>query len=170
MPYICIASPFGQLTVFAGGDALVAVEWGRAPAPEVAETPLLQAARQQLEAYFDGALRCFTLPLAPAGTPFQQRVWARLRTIPYGACESYGALARELQTAPRALAGGCASNPLPILIPCHRVIGARGALGGYSGGDGIETKRALLRLEGTIPADGATAATADNNMAWEERR
>ncbi|MFO1113207.1 MAG: methylated-DNA--[protein]-cysteine S-methyltransferase [Rhodospirillales bacterium] len=169
MPYICIATPFGQLTVFADGDALVAVEWGRAPAPETDETPLLRAAREQLEAYCDGTLRRFTLPLVPAGTPFQQRVWSRLRAIPYGACASYGALARELGTAPRALAGACASNPLPILIPCHRVVGARGGLGGYSGGDGIETKRALLRLEGTIPAPGATAAAADGT-AWEERR
>lgn len=169
MPYICIASPFGQLTVFADAGALVAVEWGRAAEPELDETPLLRAAREQLDAYFDGTLRRFTLPLAPAGTPFQQRVWSRLQAIPYGACESYGALARKLQTAPRALAGACASNRLPIIIPCHRVIGARGALGGYSGGDGIETKRALLCLEGTIPAPGVTAAAADG-MAREERR
>lgn len=169
MPYICIASPFGQLTVFADGDALVAVEWGRAAEPGAEGTPLLQAAREQLEAYFDGTLRCFTLPLAPAGTPFQRRAWARLQAIPYGACASYGALARELGTGPRALAGACASNPLPILIPCHRAVGARGALGGYSGGDGIDTKRALLRLEGTIPAPGTTAAAADG-MAWEARR
>ena len=169
MLYICIASPFGPLTVSADRDAVVAVEWGRAAEPESDETPLLRAVREQLDAYFDGTLRRFTLPLAPAGTPFQQRAWSRLQAIPYGACESYGALARELQTAPRALAGACATNRLPIVIPCHRVIGARGALGGYSGGDGIETKRALLCLEGTIPAPGVTAAAADG-MAREERR
>ena len=169
MPYISIASPFGPLTVFADGDALVAVEWGRGPKPDAGDTPLLQAARRQLEAYFDGTLRQFTLPLDPAGTPFQRRVWSRLITIPYGVCESYGALARELGTAPRALAGACAPNPLPILVPCHRVIGARGALGGYSGGDGIETKRALLHLEGALRASSATAAAAEVS-AWEDRR
>lgn len=149
MVYISIPSPFGPLSLFEEEGALVALEWGRAPVDGAAETPLLRAARRQLDAYFDGALREFKLPLRPAGTAFQRRVWARLCAIPYGSTETYGALARGLGTSPRALAGACGANPLPVIVPCHRVVGAGGALGGYSGGDGVETKKALLRLEGT---------------------
>lgn len=160
MSYIAVASPFGTLTVFADADVLVAVEWGRGPDQGEADTPLLHEARRQLEAYFDGAQRQFTLPLRPAGTAFQQRAWARLAAIPYGTCASYGELAHDLGTGPRALAHACATNRLPILIPCHRVIGARGAMGGYSGGDGINTKRALLRLEGAWTDDPAPRAAS----------
>lgn len=160
MSYIAVASPFGTLTVFADADALVAVEWGRGPDQGEDDAPLLDEARRQLEAYFDGQLRQFTLPLRPAGTAFQQRAWARLAAIPYGTCASYGELAHDLGTGPRALANACATNKLPILIPCHRVIGARGAMGGYSGGEGINTKRALLRLEGAWTDDPAPRAAS----------
>lgn len=149
MPHATINSAFGSLTIFAQDARLVAVEWGRAPEDEM--TALLQEAVAQLDAYFDGRLRAFSLPLDPSGSAFQRRVWARLGAIPYGAVESYGALARELGTSPRALANACATNPLPILVPCHRVVGAGGRIGGYSGGDGPETKQALLRLEGACP-------------------
>ncbi|MBL8668814.1 MAG: methylated-DNA--[protein]-cysteine S-methyltransferase [Rhodospirillales bacterium] len=168
MSYISVASPFGTLTVFAEDDAIVAIEWGRGPQPPGKETLLLHTARRQLEDYFDGALRQFTLPLRPAGTTFQQRVWTRLAAIPYGTCATYGVLAHELGTGPRALAHACATNRLPILIPCHRVVGARGAMGGYSGGDGINTKRALLRLEGALaeafPADADAASAGEDKQ------
>jgi methylated-DNA-[protein]-cysteine S-methyltransferase len=146
MPHASLNSPFGSFTVFEADGALVALEWGRAPAGDV--TPLLGQAIEQLEAYFDGRLRDFVLPLRPRGTPFQRHVWSRLREIPYGETCSYRSLALDLATSPRALAGACASNPLPIIIPCHRVVSAAGGLGGYSGGDGVATKQALLRLEG----------------------
>jgi methylated-DNA-[protein]-cysteine S-methyltransferase len=155
MPYVFLPSPFGPLTIFAEEGALVALEWGRAPEAAAGETPLLRAARRQLDAYFDGALRDFDLPLRAAGTTFQQRVWSRLRAIPYGRTETYGALALELGTSARALARACGANPLPVIVPCHRVIAARGALGGYSGGEGVVTKRALLRLEGTLGWEAA---------------
>jgi len=150
MPHLSLPSPLGVLTLFEEEGALVALEWGRASEPISAATPLLRAARRQLDAYFDGALQAFDLPLRAAGTAFQLRVWDRLRDIPYGSTETYGALARDLGTSPRALAGACGANPLPVVVPCHRVVGAGGALGGYSGGEGVETKKALLRLEGTL--------------------
>jgi len=146
MPYLSVSGPLGPLTLFEEADALVALEFGRAPGGE--ETPLLATARGELEAFFDGALRRFSLPVNPKGTPFQRRAWAALRRIPYGETRTYGDIARELSSAPRAVGAACARNPLPIVIPCHRVLAADGRLGGYSGGEGLETKRALLRLEG----------------------
>jgi methylated-DNA-[protein]-cysteine S-methyltransferase len=146
MPHASLNSSFGSFAVFEADGALVALEWGRAPAEEA--SPLLSQAIEQLEAYFGRRLRDFSLPLRPRGTPFQRRVWSRLREIPYGETCSYRLLAFDLGTSPRALARACASNPLPIIIPCHRVVPAGGGLGGYSGGDGAVTKQALLRLEG----------------------
>jgi methylated-DNA-[protein]-cysteine S-methyltransferase len=115
---------------------------------------VLQRAVDALNDYFDGQPLAPDLPLRPAGSAFQQTVWRRLQQIPPGATRSYGALAAELQSSPRAVASACARNPLPILIPCHRVIGGDGRLHGYSGGEGLATKAALLRLEGAaIAAD-----------------
>ena len=147
MPYLSISSPIGPLTLFEEEDVLLALEFGRAPEPE--ETPLLAAARDQLDAYFDGKLTDFDLPLAPAGTAFQQAVWRAMRNIPFGSVRTYGAIAAEIGSAARAVGGASARNPIPIIIPCHRVVGSNGALTGYSGCEGITTKRALLRLEGT---------------------
>ncbi len=85
--------------------------------------------------------------LAPFGSPFRQRVWAALRAIPPGETRSYAALARELGSSARAVGGANAANPIPIIIPCHRVVAADGSIGGYSAGEGVDTKRHLLRLE-----------------------
>jgi len=146
MAYLSMHSPIGPLTLFEDAGAIVSIDWGRAPEPS--ETPLLAAARDQLNAYFDGRLRTFDLPLRPAGTPFQRAVWALMQRIPYGATRTYGDLAHALDTAPRAVGGACGRNPIPIIIPCHRVLGAGGSMTGYSGGAGIATKQALLSLEG----------------------
>lgn len=146
MPYLPINTPLGPVTVFEEDDAIVIVEFGRAPGGE--ETPLLASARVQLEAFFDGQLHRFSLPLKPQGSSFQQRAWAALGRIPYGETRTYGDIARALGSTARAVGGACARNPIPILIPCHRVVGAGGRLTGYSGGEGVETKLALLRLEG----------------------
>jgi methylated-DNA-[protein]-cysteine S-methyltransferase len=146
MPNLSLDSCFGPVTVCADEDALVAITWGWAQGGEA--TPLLSEAAEQLKAHFAGRLRRFSLPLRPPGSEFRQRVWSRLRAISYGETETYGALAQQLATSPRAVARACAANPLPIVIPCHRVIAARGRLGGYSGGDGLATKAALLALEG----------------------
>ena len=147
MAHLSLHSPLGALTVFEDAGAIVVLEWGRAPAAET--SPLLDEAKRQLDSYFGGRLRVFDLPLQPRGTPFQEDLWRLLAKIPYGTVLTYGALATRLKSAPRAVGGACGKNPIPILIPCHRVLAAGGFLGGYSGGTGIETKRALLRHEGS---------------------
>lgn len=148
MPFISVNSPVGPLTIFADDDAIVAIDWGWPPETDEKPTPLLERARDQLEAYFEGRLTRFDLPLSPHGTAFQRKVWAAIADIPFGKVRTYGDLARDLGTAPRPLGGACGRNPIPIVIPCHRVLGMNGSMGGYSGMDGIETKEALLRHEG----------------------
>ena len=146
MPHLAFNSPIGPLALFEENGAIVALDWGFLPENE--ETPLLIKARDQLEEYFEGRRTEFDLPLRPGGTAFQRKVWEALSRIPHGRTRSYGELAEELGTAPRALGGACGRNPIPVIIPCHRVLGSGGGLGGYSGQDGIETKAFLLRHEG----------------------
>ena len=123
-----------------------------APAANAAdeETPLLREAERQLKAYLAGRLRNFDLPLAPRGTPFQQKVWAALTAIPYGETRSYKQVAEAVGCPKGCRAVGMANNrnPIAIVIPCHRVIGADGALVGYGGG--LAVKEVLLRLEGCL--------------------
>lgn len=147
---ICHASfnsPIGFLTVFEDGGVIVAVESGRAPDAS-ASSALLRAVGAALDRYFDALPEPFDFPLLPAPTPFQQRVRAAMRAIPFGRTRTYADLARELGSAPRAIGTACARNPLPILVPCHRVIGSDGGLHGFSFPGGVDTKRDLLRLEG----------------------
>ena len=147
-----IESPVGPLTITAEDDAITAVDFGGSaglgPSPNGG---VLAEAARQLAAYFAGERREFALPLAPSGTPFRLRVWAAMQAIPYGQTRSYGDLARALDSAPRAIGGACGANPIPLVIPCHRVVGAGGALGGFSGGAGCDTKRQLLALERALP-------------------
>jgi methylated-DNA-[protein]-cysteine S-methyltransferase len=139
-------SPLGDITVSEEDGVIVSVDWGWSSLQQ--ETPLLRRACDQLEDYFDGMRHEFDLPLAPEGTAFQKRVWMAMQDIPAGATRSYGDIARLIDSAPRAVGQACGRNPIPIFIPCHRVLGSQGSIGGYSGGDGLDTKRALLRLEG----------------------
>jgi methylated-DNA-[protein]-cysteine S-methyltransferase len=141
---ISFDSPLGWLSVAEEGDAIVAIRWGAEPEGE--PSLLLCEARDQFTQYFAGRLGFFDLPLAPAGTAFERRVWAAMQEIPYGKTRRYGELAMELGSAPRAIGRACGRNPIPIVIPCHRVL-ARGGIGGYSGGAGLATKQALLALE-----------------------
>ena len=154
MNYQDIDSPVGKLRLIADGDRLVSIwfEHGRdaARAPldlEERSSEVLEKTREQLEEYFAGRRQTFDLPLDPRGTEFQRRVWRRLTSIAYGETTTYGALARELGDAGASRAVGLAngSNPLPIVIPCHRVIGADGSLTGFGGG--LPVKQALLELE-----------------------
>lgn len=138
-------SPVGTLTLTAANGAITAVDWGRVPTSDRA--PVLDRARAELAAYFAGDPTAFTVPLAPGGTAFQQAFYAALCAIPYGQTRSYGELAADLGVSPQAIGQACGANPIPIFIPCHRVLGADG-LGGYSGAGGVETKVALLKLEG----------------------
>ncbi len=136
--------PVGDLTISEDDGAIVSVDWGWAP--DQAETPLLVEARRQLHAYFDGELQVFDLALSPAGTPYQRKVWQALCAIPTGTTRTYAEIARMVGGSPRAVGGANGRNPIPIIIPCHRVVATTG-LGGYSGGDGLPTKRFLLALE-----------------------
>jgi len=142
-------SPVGDLTISEDDGAVVSVDWGWGA--QQTETPLLLAARNQINAYFDGESAAFSLPIKPHGTDFQQKVWQTIQAIPYGETSTYGDIAKTLGSAARAVGGACGRNPIPILIPCHRVLGANGNLGGYSGEGGLETKTALLRLERALP-------------------
>ncbi|MFQ5347144.1 MAG: methylated-DNA--[protein]-cysteine S-methyltransferase [Rhodothalassiaceae bacterium] len=142
-----VPSPFGDLLLRQQGEAIVALEWCATAPPGDRPTPLLCAAEQQLRAYFAGTLTRFSLPLDPAGTPLQRRIWGGIAAIPYGHQTTYGAIARQLGTIARVVGSAAAANPIPILIPCHRVLAADGHLRGYSGAGGVATKRALLDLE-----------------------
>jgi methylated-DNA-[protein]-cysteine S-methyltransferase len=149
MPRFSIDSPLGRLCLVEEDGRLTAVEW-RGDVARGQATPLLLEAKAQLDAYFAGRRTAFDLPLAPNGSPFELSVWRLMSAIPFGETRSYGELAAALAATARDVGQACGSNPLPIFIPCHRVLAAGGALGGYSGGKGTETKRQLLVLEGAL--------------------
>ena len=132
------------LTVTEEDGAIVALDWGWGR--DQVETPLLLEARRQLEAYFDNELLRFDLPLRPCGSGYRRRVWDAVAAIPYGETRTYAQVAAVAGGAARSVGGANGANPIPILIPCHRVVASAG-LGGYSGGEGLETKRLLLQLE-----------------------
>ena len=146
-----IQSPVGPLTLTGTEDALTRLSFGGGQAGAGSPSPALELAARELEEYFAGVRREFTVPLAPEGTAFQLAVWSALREIPYGATASYRDIAVRLGRPGGAVAVGQANsrNPIPIIIPCHRVIGAGGQLVGYTGG--LEIKRFLLRLEERLP-------------------
>jgi methylated-DNA-[protein]-cysteine S-methyltransferase len=153
--YLKMCSPVGQLTLVASETALKAVLWenektGRVPldcGSEKPDHPVLKAAAEQLNAYFKGEITAFDLPLDPVGSSFQLKVWQTLATIPYGQTLSYGELAQRVGSPKAARAVGAANgkNPLSIVLPCHRVIGANGQLTGFA--NGLEAKAKLLALE-----------------------
>jgi methylated-DNA-[protein]-cysteine S-methyltransferase len=151
--YTTMDSPIGELTLTGNGVALTGLYMERRedPRPDWLrdDAPFAEAQRQ-LEAYFAGELTTFDLPLAPRGTPFQEKVWQALRTIPYGKTASYRDVAVQVgnPTAVRAVGAANGRNPISIIVPCHRVIGADGSLTGYGGG--MERKRWLLDLESRV--------------------
>lgn len=146
-----IAAPFAYIGLRMAGEAVSALDYLPADTPE---QPPADAATarivEQLQVYFRDPHAPLTIPLLLEGTAFQRRVWEALQAIPPGTVLTYGELARQLGTAARAIGGACRTNPIPILIPCHRVVGRQG-LGGYTGavtGDSLGIKRWLLRHEG----------------------
>jgi methylated-DNA-[protein]-cysteine S-methyltransferase len=153
-----IDSPVGPLTLVAQDGAMMGlymelqrhrpadIDLGE-PSPRGRQAEPFKTAADQLDAYFAGTLTCFTLPLAPTGSQFQQRVWAALQDIPYGKTKSYGELAERIGSPGAARAVGLANgkNPIGIVIPCHRVVGSDGNLTGYGGG--LDLKKQLLDLE-----------------------
>lgn len=159
--YCHIDSPIGRLMIAAADDGIRAVEFpqNRYPVKRDGDWregahPLLVQATRQLDEYFAGQRRDFDLPLAPRGTAFQLQVWEALRGIGYGQTCSYAQLARSIgnPAAMRAVGAANGRNPIPIIVPCHRVIGANGTLTGFGGG--LPTKQILLQLEGVLPGNG----------------
>ena len=144
MPQLSFHTPVGDITVFEENGAIVSLDWGWVPK----QTPssILERAREQLQAYFDGEQTEFDLKLAPEGTPYRRRVWQALCDIPYGETCSYQDVARKVGGSARSVGQANGRNPIPLIIPCHRVVAAT-HIGGYSGGDGLPTKRWLLALE-----------------------
>ncbi len=120
MPQLSLHSPVGDLTVFEEDGAIVSLDWGWVPNQDT--SLLLEAAREQLQAYFDGTLTAFDLPLAPSGTPYRRLVWQALREIPYGETRSYQALAAQAGGSARSVGQANGRNPIPLIIPCHRVV------------------------------------------------
>ena len=147
-----VDSPIGDILIAGDDDGITML--GRITEPELGDGwvrvnryAAIKEAAQQLDAYWAGELLDFDLPLAAKGTPFQQKVWSALRTIPYGTTATYGEIARKIgsPTASRAVGAANGRNPIAIVVPCHRVIGANGTLTGYAGG--LDMKRALLDHE-----------------------
>jgi methylated-DNA-[protein]-cysteine S-methyltransferase len=152
-PYAAkLRTPFAVLGIRTGGGALTGIDY--LPLSERAAAPtdtLAERVCRQIGRYLDDGAFRFDLPLAPAGTAFRRRVWNTLSEIPAGESRTYGEIARRLRTAPRAIGGACGANPIALVIPCHRVVGTHGSLGGFMGvtdGDPIAIKRWLLVHEG----------------------
>jgi methylated-DNA-[protein]-cysteine S-methyltransferase len=155
MKYAQVDTPIGKLTVVAADTGVRRILWdGEAPPEGAFEggSDLLDAAVTQIREYFAGARTTFDLPLDLGGTPFQQKVWLELAAIPFGTTISYGEQARRIGRPQAARAVGAANgrNPVPVVLPCHRVIGSGGALTGFGGG--LDTKRSLLRHEAEVRA------------------
>ena len=147
MPARLVDTPVGPVLIVESGGRIAEIRFASGSEPDRDDTPLLRRAETQIAAYFESRRRQFDLPLAPAATAFQARVRTAMQDIPYGQTRSYGELAHSTGGAPRAIGQACGANPLPLVVPCHRVVAADG-LGGYSGGQGLATKRLLLALEG----------------------
>ncbi|MGI9187675.1 MAG: methylated-DNA--[protein]-cysteine S-methyltransferase [Gaiellales bacterium] len=157
LTYRTVSTPLGDITAVADVDGLTQVilagDDGSVLADAAEGGPIVDAAAQQLTEYFAGERMTFDVPLAAQGTEFQQTVWRALCDVPFGTTATYGDIAKAIgqQTATRAVGAANGRNPIPIIVPCHRVIGASGELTGYSGGGGVETKRRLLDHEsGTL--------------------
>ena len=165
MPFTIFESPFGSLTLVAGENGLRGLYFpDTAPRLDESEQApdALAPVTDQLTEYFAGERTRFELSLDYLGTPFQRSVWRALQRIPYGTTTTYGALGKQLAAQPRAVGAAVGATPIPIIVPCHRVIGADGSLTGYGGG--LPRKRALLDLEAAGGDRGAFDA------AWRQRQ
>lgn len=145
MARLCIDTPTGRFELTEEDGCITHAGWRETAASD--DTPVLRRAAAQIDAYFAGTLHRFDLPLDVRASPFQSRICEMIAAIPFGETRTYGDLARALNAPPQAVGTGCGGNPIPLIIPCHRVLG-RAGLGGFSGGAGVETKVWLLRHEG----------------------
>ena len=153
MPQLSVKTPIGWLLVSIEHDKVVEIDFRvKKPGADTSKSALDKLIKTQLQKYFAGQLKKFSVPLTVSGTEFQQRVWCALQHIPFGQVKTYGELASELNSSARAIGNACHANPIPVIIPCHRVIAANG-LGGYAGktaGPVLERKRWLLEHEGVV--------------------
>ena len=141
----------GLLSISEANGSIVSLNWEEKEIKRKsnAASGLIKEARRQLEAFLEGNLIVFNLPISPVVSVFQRKVYTQLSNICFGEVRTYGELAKTIPSSPRAVGNACASNPLPIIIPCHRVL-AKSGRGGYSGPGGIKTKKFLLDLETAV--------------------
>jgi methylated-DNA-[protein]-cysteine S-methyltransferase len=171
MNYQYLDTPIGTLRLVSDGEYLTRVEFQGSHQLAIKDTqirdPVLRAAAEQLDEYFAGGRRTFNLPLKAGGTDFQQSVWLALAGIPLGELRSYSDIARQIgrPKAVRAVGAANGRNPLPIIVPCHRVIGRNGSLTGFAGGLAIKTS--LLQLEGALPATATSTGAGTNLLLFE---
>lgn len=144
MPSLTVQTATGPFTITEAHDQITRTEWGSGGTDK---TPLLRRAAAQVSAYFEGRLTSFDLPLNPGGSRLQQQTCDAMLAIPFGETRTYGQIAKSLGASAQAIGQACGGNPIPLLIPCHRVLAAT-TLGGFSGRHGIETKVWLLKHEG----------------------
>ena len=160
-----LESPLGPIRLRIDDDAITELRWNVedtgagagdgsddavTPTDTALKHPLIAETDRQLRAYFAGELDSFDLPVRPAGTTFQRLVWHIMQRIPKGHVRTYGGVAEELGASARAVGTACGRNPIPIIIPCHRIVAANGKLGGFSAAGGVEDKVWLLRHEGAL--------------------
>ena len=151
MNSLFMKTPFTGLKIVCSDEALLEIDFvNRAHETKRKPSRLMARVQQQIEQYCQSKRQQFDVPLQPQGTEFQQKVWQAMLEIPYGQVRTYGDIARQLKSSPRAVGNACRANPIPLIIPCHRVLAASG-IGGYAGateGGRLEIKRQLLRHEG----------------------
>lgn len=149
MPQLSLHTPLMDLTITEFDEQIVSLDWGWSPFQE--PTAFLREAKRQLDAYFDGdLLQNFDLPLDLDGSEHQKRVWNAMLEIPFGETMTYGEIAKKISSAAQPVGTACGTNPIPIIVPCHRVLASGNKMGGFSGEGGIVTKKALLILEGAM--------------------
>lgn len=148
MPMVSIDTPIGRIGIVEEDGAVTRLLWSSDGPDE--PTDMLREAGAQMKAYFAGELTQFDVPLKPAGSEFQQSVYRQMQAIPMGKTRTYGEIAKAIDCMPQPVGQACGANPIPIIIPCHRVLAANG-LGGFSGAGGVETKITLLRHEDAYP-------------------
>ena len=146
MPVQTFDSPIGPLYVIADGDRISRFSFGPVSAPDD-PADLTRKTEAWTRAYFEGGADPYELPLAPIDSPFQAKVRTAMLAIPFGQTRTYGDIAKDIDGNPRAVGQACGRNPIPLIVPCHRVLAAGGSLGGFSGGDGLPTKKKLLAHE-----------------------
>lgn len=148
MSQLSLHSPIGDLTIFEHENIIVALEWGWG-ANQIS-TPFLENAKTELHEYFSGTRKEFSMKTTSADNDLIDKIYEIMKKIPYGETMTYGEIAKKVKTGPRIVGSICGKNPIPIIVPCHRVMGANGKLTGYSGDGGLDTKIALLTLEGSL--------------------